>query len=363
MMFKGTRIRQARELRRLTQGELARRIGKSQAAVAHAERGFKEPSADLVSAVALQTRFPVSFFTTEPAIEFPVDVLLFRARSTMTRRDAQAAARYAEIIFEMGLNLAPYVTTIPLKLEKSNKSPTEAAREARRWLGLSPDEPIRHLVNVMERAGILVLAIPLEEQSDIDAFSAWVQSTPVVGLCAGKTAGDRRRFSAGHELGHLILHFDKNIRSNEHKEADEFSSELLLPEKAMRREILPPVTLTSLAGLKPRWGVSIQTLIYRAHELGIIADRQYRYLFEQVSIRGWRTREPENLDIPVEKPRTLRKIVELLPFGNNLSQLAAELHLSVESVEKILNVYDGKADVTTAEPQSNKVIPLTFKRA
>jgi hypothetical protein len=123
------------------------------------------------------------------------------------------------------------------------------------------------------------------------------------------------------------------------------------------------VTLTSLAGLKPRWGVSIQTLIYRAHELGIIADRQYRYLFEQVSIRGWRTREPENLDIPVEKPRTLRKIVELLPFGNNLSHLAAELHLNVENVEEILNVYDGKADVTTAEPQSNKVIPLTFKRA
>jgi Zn-dependent peptidase ImmA (M78 family) len=88
-----------------------------------------------------------------------------------------------------------------------------------------------------------------------------------------------------------------------------------MPEKAMRREITTPVTLTSLAALKPRWGVSIQTLIYRAHQLGIIADRQYRYLFEQISIRGWRTREPENLDIPVERSRTLRKIVELLPLG------------------------------------------------
>jgi Zn-dependent peptidase ImmA (M78 family)/DNA-binding XRE family transcriptional regulator len=365
MMFKGKRIRQARELRRLTQGELARLIGKSQAAVAHAERGFKEPSADLVSAVALQTRFPISFFTTDPPVDFPVDVLLFRARSTMTRRDAQAAARYAEIIFEMGLNLSSYVTTIPLKLERTGRSPVEAAREARRWLGLSPEEPIPHLVNAMERAGILVLAIPLEEQSDIDAFSAWVRNTPVVALCAGKMAGDRKRFSAGHELGHLVLHFGTNIRSNEHKEADEFSAELLMPERAMRREITTPVTLTSLAALKPRWGVSIQTLIYRAHQLGIIADRQYRYLFEQVSIRGWRTREPENLDIPVERPRTLRKIVELLPFGNNLSHLASDLHLSVENVQEILSVYDSKADVSSTGPQpvSNKVIPLNFKRA
>ena len=133
-MFNGKRVRQARELRRLTQGELARLIGKSQAAITHVERGFKEPSVDLVSAVALHTHFPTSFFTTEPPFEFPVEVLLFRARATMTRRDAQAAARYAEIIFEIGSILSPYVTSVPLKLEKSSKAPVDAAREARRWL-------------------------------------------------------------------------------------------------------------------------------------------------------------------------------------------------------------------------------------
>ncbi len=364
-MFNGKRIRQARELRRLTQGELARLIGRSQAAIAHVERGFKQASVDLISAVAQHTRFPISFFTATSPVEFPVEVLLFRARASMTRRDAQAAARYAEIIFEMGMNLSSYVTTLPLKLEKSSKSPSEAARETRRWLGLSADEPIQHLINAVERAGIVVLAIPVEGQSDIDAFSAWVQDTPVIALCSGKGAGDRKRFSAGHELGHLVLHFNKNIRSNEHNEADEFSAELLLPEKAMRREITSPVTLSTLAALKPRWGVSIQTLVYRAHQLGIIGDRQYRYLFEQISIRGWRTREPENLDVAVEKPRRLKKIVELLPFGNNASRLAAELHLTTENVREILSLYDDMADVRPDgdQPLSNKVIPLRSRRA
>lgn len=359
-MFSGKRIRQARELRGLTQDELARRINKTQAAITHIERGFKEPSADLVAAIAQYTRFPISFFASDPTVEFPVEVLLFRARKAMTRRAAQAAARYAEIIFEMEKNLSQYVTMPPLKLEKSEKPPAEAAREARRWLGLSQEEPIRHLINAMERVGIRVFGVPLEEQSDIDAFSAWIQEVPVIALCAGRDSGDRKRFSAGHELGHLVLHFGRTIRAEEHKQADEFAAELLMPEKVMRREIISPVSLTSLAALKLKWGVSIAALVYRAHELGVIPDRQYRYLFEQISIRGWRTREPENLDIPVEKPRTLRRIVELLPFGSDFSRLAAELHLSAESMKEILELYDGIGDIKPSEstPISSKVIQL-----
>lgn len=363
-MFSGKRVRQARELRRLTQEELARLIRRSQSAVTHVERGFKEPSAEFIADVALHTRFPVAFFTTDPPVEFPVEVLLFRARASMTRRDALAAARYAEIVFEMSMNLASYVTGIPLKLERSTKSPPDAAREARRWLGLPPDEPIPHLINAMERSGIMVLAIPLE-QSDIDAFSAWIQNVPIVALCAGQEGGDRKRWSAGHELGHLILHFDKTIRSDEHAQADRFASELLLPEKAMRLEIVSPVTVTSLAAMKLRWGVSIQALICRSHELGIITERQYRYLFEQISVRGWRTREPANLDIPIEKPRALRKIVELSPFGKNPNRLATELRLNVEHVQEILNVYDDLTFPAQARDEreiSGKVITLRGRR-
>ena len=357
-MFSGKRIRQARELRRLTQGRLARLIGKSQATITHIERGFKDASTELIASISQHTHFPVSFFTTDPPVEFPVEVLLFRARAAMTRSDAVAAARYAEIVFEMSMALAPYVTKIPLRLEKGEKSPGEAAQDARRWLGLSDDEPIQHLVNALERAGILVLPIPIE-QDDIDAFSTWMQDTPVVALCAGRESGDRKRWNAAHELGHLVLHVGKVIRSDQHREADEFAGELLLPSKAMRREIVSPVTLTSLAKLKPKWGVSIQALVYRAHDLGLITERQYRYLFEQISIRGWKTREPENLDVPVEKPRALLKIVEVCQLAKNLPRLAAELHLSVPQVREILDAYDQRSPVVgRSESIASKVIPL-----
>ncbi len=83
-----------------------------------------------------------------------------------------------------------------------------------------------------------------------------------------------------------------------------------MPEDAIKHELVTPVTLTSIATLKPKWGVSMQALIYRAHSLKIITDRQYRYLFEQLSAKGWRTREPSNLDIPIETPQAFGKMVQ-----------------------------------------------------
>jgi Zn-dependent peptidase ImmA (M78 family) len=66
------------------------------------------------------------------------------------------------------------------------------------------------------------------------------------------------------------------------EEAFAFGAELLMPETAMKRVIHEPVTLTSLARLKPIWGVSIASLVVRAMNLKIITQRQYHYLFQQL---------------------------------------------------------------------------------
>ena len=61
-MFSGSRLRQVRELRFLTQSDLAKRVGKSQGAIANIEGGFSQPSPELVAALAAHTRFPIAFF-------------------------------------------------------------------------------------------------------------------------------------------------------------------------------------------------------------------------------------------------------------------------------------------------------------
>lgn len=342
----------------MTQEELASRVDRTQGTITHIERGFKDASSELITAISQVTQFPVSFFTTEPRVEFPLSSLLFRARASMTRRNAIAACRYAEVICEMVETLSAYVTPLPLTLIKSQKSPAEAAQEARRWLGFQSNIPIPHLINAMERCGITVLALPLELEG-IDAFSSWINGNAVIAVCSGKP-GDRTRWNAGHELGHLVIHADRKIRQAEHHEADDFAAELLMPAEALLKEIKPPVTINSLALLKPRWGVAIQALIRRAHDLKIITDRQYSYMFEQLSIRGWRTKEPENLNLPVEKPRSLRKMVELSPFANNLPRLAAELRINNETLREVWNAYDDLSSLIYPENRSpsSKVIKM-----
>jgi hypothetical protein len=56
--------------------------------------------------------------------------------------------------------------------------------------------------------------------------------------------------------------------------------------------------------------VSLQALIRRALTLDIITPSQYRSLHAQLGARGWRTREP--VAVPVERPRALRQLAELL---------------------------------------------------
>jgi Zn-dependent peptidase ImmA (M78 family) len=227
-------------------------------------------------------------------------------------------------------------------------------------VGFSPDAPIKHLVNSIEANGVLVLALPFEFVK-IDAFSAWIgedQQRPVIGVCKVR-AGDRVRWSVAHELGHIILHSQlRQLRAQDHRHADQFAAEFLLPEVAMRQELTAPVTLSSVAVLKPKWGVAMQSLVRRAFELGIISERQYRQLFEEIGMRGWRTKEPSNLDIRVEKPRALRQVAELA-YGHpiNYAHLATESHLTVEMVKQILSGYE-EASKSPRLTRSGKVIQL-----
>ena len=360
-MFSGKRIRQARELRALTQIELANRSGVTQAAIAYIEKGIKQPSPELITKIAAQTRFPLAFFSTEPSIEFSPDSFQFRCHASLTKREIAAARRYGELAYECVGRFSGQLTQIPLTLPKCPRDPDIAARQVRAVFKLPQDEPIANLVNVVERSGVLVLALP-ETSTNLDAFSLWLgpnSNTPIIIISSNKP-GDRCRFSVAHDLGHLAMLHPNIFRAEEEREANRFAAELLLPEKAMRREILPPVTLSSIAVLKPRWGVSVQALIRRAYELNIISQRQYRYFFEQLSSKGWRKREPSNLDIPQEKPRALRQMAELV-YGNPIKQdqLAADMRLDIAFVKELVDCYAGGLSPTDKKVlSSTKVIQL-----
>jgi len=360
-MFSGERLRQARELLCLTQTDLAKLIGRSQAAIANIEAGLLEPSAEVGESIANRMRLPLTFFTDRPRFHFPAESLMFRAKASASRRETVAACRHAEVSLELIELLEISVTQIPIRLQKSSQTPEVSAQHVRHLFGISGDQPIPNLIDMVERIGVTALALPID-LAKIDAFSTWLTDAsrrPIIAVCRNKP-GDRLRFNVAHELGHLVLHGElMRLRPEDHQHADRFAAELLMPGAAMRKEIETPVTLSRIAPLKVRWGVSIQALVRRAYDLGIIATRQYRYLFEQLSVRGWRTNEPSNLAVVQERPRALRKMAEIV-YGTPIDygRFCSDARLSVSYLKDLMDCYAQAPPLTTEAMPSGKVIQL-----
>ena len=68
------------------------------------------------------------------------------------------------------------VTPIEIRIPKVlDEGPVTAARITRTKLGLSPDTPIRNLLNQIEKNGVFVFAIPYEIDEQ-DGYSGWSDS-------------------------------------------------------------------------------------------------------------------------------------------------------------------------------------------
>jgi Zn-dependent peptidase ImmA (M78 family)/transcriptional regulator with XRE-family HTH domain len=334
------RLRQARELRGLTQTALAHRVGVHPSAIAQLETGRIQPSPPVLEALSRATGFPPAFFTRPSGPPLPLGSLRFRARAAMTARQRRQAWWCAQTLYELMASMAAQTEYPVPRLPRLDRDPVAAAAVTRQALGLAPDQPIGPLIRTLERHGVWVLAIPVPLPQR-DACSTWAGgdgARPVI-VVAATPAGDRRRFSVAHELGHLVLHQVPQGSPHElEQQADRFAEAFLLPEAAMRQVLVPPITLTTLADLKACWGVSLQALIRRARTLERLTASQYRALSAQLGARGWRIQEP--IAVPVERPRALRQLAELL-YGVPIDypQLAQVTGLDPRFLQDLLDAH------------------------
>jgi len=356
----GYRLRQVRDLRRLTQAQLARDLGIHQSAIAKIEQGSFEPSDDLLERIALQTGFPKSFFNSEDTVDFPEgSLVLYRRQAKLAAGDANYLFQLAHIAFEhLFARNAKKVRSIPISIPRlQDEDVITAAQLTRSSLNVEPLVPIQGFVRRVERAGVICIALGIDEIEGFDAFGTWVEKWPVIVFDGGKPI-DRIRLSLAHELGHLVLHQAiRGSSSNAEDEAKAFAAELMMPEEAMHSEIVPPLTLTSLFDLKLRWGISMQALIVRAHHLKIITYNQYRYLMTSLSQQGYRKNEPGSDKLPPERPRQLRQIAEML-YQGDIRRLAIDVGLPPQLAMSLLETGAGEAPLFVS-----KVDVLSFPSA
>ena len=357
-MIYGHRIRQVRELFGWTQTNVAEQVGVKQPFIAHIESGRAPVPDEFMRTFVFRTGFPPQFFEIPPDTELPLGSLLFRARADMREREQKALRTHASMAYEVlqrmlaGRSVQEIAVTVP----NVAGDPEHAAALTRSELGLSPDQPIKHVIHVMESAGVLVIGLPRPFVSG-DAFCVWALGSnggrrPIVVLSADRPA-DRVRLSAAHELGHLVMHQPLPASRDVHVEADRFAGAFLLPPDAMREEVTKPTTLETFLSIKLKWGVSVQAAIVRAFHLELITQRKYRTLFQRLSARGWRTHEPMSSRVPLERPRGFRQIAELV-FGRRLDygRIAKEIHYPEAFLRELLEAHAGRDRAASALPST-----------
>lgn len=182
------------------------------------------------------------------------------------------------------------------------------AKEARLEWGLAAD-PVRNATRVAEEQGVAVVFSPPYSRG-IDAYSRWVGGRPIIVQAA--TEPTRLRFDLFHELGHLVMHRDAPALADktaqvqrisfQERQANRFAAEMLVPHTPETVEELASAFSTRYWGrlfeIKGKWGISLQALLHRAEEFGLITSADRRSRMEDIGKRGWRVREPGRLPFP-----------------------------------------------------------------
>lgn len=347
--FERDRLRQARQLAMLTKKEVAERSGVSPAAVSQYEAGIAVPRPDTVEKLAESLDVPVEFFAPgRPLQRLETSETHFESLRATTAKQRGLATSFAEQVWELSHALEAHVrfpeVDLPDGLDEvaAADGPQVAARALRTWWGLG-SEPLGHLVAQLESRGIICcLAPPTEDGTPrIDAYSTLAFRRPLIVLTADR-ADDvlRHRFSAAHELGHLVMHGGSpSGDARLEREADSFAAEFLTPTVALRSELPSRLDFSTLYLLSERWGVAVKSLIFRSRELGLISDSTARRAYIRLASAPQTLRPIRQFQ--GEVPSMLNDAVVLAESrGVTVGTLAQQLGWKTKRVRQLLGIYE-----------------------
>lgn len=293
----------------MTRAAVASEATVTSAAISQFEKGDARPAPQTLLRLAGSLDFPVQFFAvgTAPSsrdprsAHGPGDCGYFRSPRSTGVAERRRALALAQMVRDLADRLGESVrlppTDVPRQPVPVNAGPDVphacAARVRAAW-DMAPG-PIPDVVTTLERHGIVCARYHVGTHS-VDAFSVPFPERPVVVLGDDKAKRDRERFSAAHELGHLVMHElqsvgDKIIED----QANQFAAAFLMPADDIRSELPATAAWSEFLILKRRWGASIGALLMRARTLGSMPENTYVQAVRYMSMRGWRTSEPGDL--------------------------------------------------------------------
>lgn len=322
----------ARESRGMSHNELAAKLNIARGTLWRWESERFAISDAQREVLCTALNYPESFFFQEGE-QLPL-LLSYRKKDNLSAKVISVADANMNII---RLNLTKlllatnWACVIPVIDVKKYATPQGCAKQLRKLWSI-PAGPIENLTEILEKNEIPI--VPFNFDTDrIDGRSTLIQGNIPLLFINKSLLGDRQRFTLAYQLGHLVMHarttptFERDLSH----EANLFAAEFLMPEKDITED-LKELSLAKLGDLKRKWKVSMQSLLYRANDLGWVTDNQKRYFLQQFNQHGIRRREPVELDIEPESYKIVRDLITKYKTKQklNLKTIAEYFNLTEE---------------------------------
>lgn len=288
-----TRLHTARIMRQMSMDALLDAMSGvklSKPAISKYENAKMMPSAEIRAALAKALKVDESYFSRPMICTNEGTEISFRKKSSMKVAEVNAlkakvqdkVERYLEILQILrDAQAFPPMMPLPKRYNVSTKAEVaEFAREVRSKWSLG-NFPIINVQSELERRGIIV--IPIEAADDFDGLSGTVDKDRVfiaINANPNKSHTERRRLTVLHELGHQLMTFASGVETREEETlCHVFANEMLIPTNAFKELLANEarIDLLSLRPLQYTYGISIDALMKKAEETGLINHSRYTY--------------------------------------------------------------------------------------
>ena len=291
LMTFAKRLQQARLKARLSMEKLSEKMNGivTKQAISKYEKAKMMPSSTIIIAMAEALGCDFDYFFRPFTFDLDEFKVSFRKKSDATAGDQKAlkvqiqdeVERYLEIeeILQVKSDDLLSESLKPSQPLASNSDMVRMAQKVREVWQLG-NAPIINTMELLEAHGIKVLLT--EAPEDFDGVSGIVNDrTPVIVLNSTNTHIERRRLTALHELCHLLYNKHFSAELTEHQKENlchAFANEMLLPSEILlsRFESKNQIAYAELESLSINYGISIEAIVYKLKDLGIVGEGRYR---------------------------------------------------------------------------------------
>jgi Zn-dependent peptidase ImmA (M78 family)/transcriptional regulator with XRE-family HTH domain len=366
--FDGGNVRLARLFHGFSLDDVAQRVGKTRQFIHKIESGQAIPGGDLADHLADALQVSAGFFHVAHAAPIAEESVHFRKLVSTKSMVKQIAVAKAEMLRRVVDVLDDLLELPPVNFRElpdaATASDIERAAETARSEWELGSGPIANMTRLAEHAGAVVTTFA-GVSPQVDALSVPLKR-PIIVRNEAKESACRMRFDIGHEIGHLVLHVGRTTGDRvSEQQANRYASALLLPRTMMAKFFPRPrhgrLDWAGLSEFKLTWKASKAAVLYRAHQLGLIDENQYRTGFITLKRTGEAVHEREDSQIPQEQPELMQSSLHILQeqAGMSLHALAERLCVSDKLLQTLLQLPEppaAESENVVPRPRPSKVL-------